>query len=594
MSIFNVITLFGGLAMFLYGMRLMGDGLKASSSGTLKKAMERITGTPVKAFLLGLVVTAVVQSSTATIVLTSGLVGAGIISLRQSLGIIIGANVGTTVTGQIIRLLDIDSSGTSFLQFLKPSTLAPLALIVGIVIIMGMKSRDWGKIGQIVIGFGILFSGLLNMSDAVEVLADSGIVERLFSRLGDNPVLGYLCGASVAFVLQSSSATVGILQAFSTSGQLTFGEIYAVLVGIYLGDCVTTAIVCNIGAKPEARRVGVVNILFNLSKSVLTLVVVSLVHNAGLLDGIWNKAIYSGGIANANTIFNLVCAAVLLPFIGIYEKLSHKLVKDVPAAAGRYDEMLDALNPVFLSTPAVAFGRCYDVLLVMSRLAWTNIRRAFAMVTQYDPEVVRQIEEDENYIDSMADRVSNYLVQISAIITSHNHVEIMNYYYSAITEFERLGDHAMNIAEITTELHQRDSAFSKDALGELNVLWELLDTILNHTSEAFRKQDLEAARRIEPLEQVVDDMVNVLKNNHLERLRGGECGVFNGTEFFNLLSEAERISDVCSNMGVATVARATPGIRHQVHDYVSMLHSGRDEEFNQVYRKAHDVYFAKL
>ncbi len=594
MSIFNVITLFGGLAMFLYGMRLMGDGLKASSSGTLKKAMERITGTPVKAFLLGLVVTAVVQSSTATIVLTSGLVGAGIISLRQSLGIIIGANVGTTVTGQIIRLLDIDSSGTSFLQFLKPSTLAPLALIVGIVIIMGMKSRDWGKIGQIVIGFGILFSGLLNMSDAVEVLADSGIVERLFSRLGDNPVLGYLCGASVAFVLQSSSATVGILQAFSTSGQLTFGEIYAVLVGIYLGDCVTTAIVCNIGAKPEARRVGVVNILFNLSKSVLTLVVVSLVHNAGLLDGIWNKAIYSGGIANANTIFNLVCAAVLLPFIGIYEKLSHKLVKDVPAAAGRYDEMLDALNPVFLSTPAVAFGRCYDVLLVMSRLAWTNIRRAFAMVTQYDPEVVRQIEEDENYIDSMADRVSNYLVQISAIITSHNHVEIMNYYYSAITEFERLGDHAMNIAEITTELHQRDSAFSKDALGELNVLWELLDTILNHTSEAFRKQDLEAARRIEPLEQVVDDMVNVLKNNHLERLRGGECGVFNGTEFFNLLSEAERISDVCSNMGVATVARATPGIRHQVHDYISMLHSGRDEEFNQVYRKAHDVYFAKL
>lgn len=594
MNIFNVITLFGGLAMFLYGMRLMGDGLKASSSGTLKKAMERITGTPVKAFLLGLVVTAVVQSSTATIVLTSGLVGAGIISLRQSLGIIIGANVGTTVTGQIIRLLDIDSSGTSFLQFLKPSTLAPLALIVGIVIIMGMKSRDWGKIGQIVIGFGILFSGLLNMSDAVEVLADSGIVERLFSRLGDNPVLGYLCGASVAFVLQSSSATVGILQAFSTSGQLTFGEIYAVLVGIYLGDCVTTAIVCNIGAKPEARRVGVVNILFNLSKSALTLMVVSLVHNAGLLDGIWNKAIYSGGIANANTIFNLVCAAVLLPFIGIYEKLSHKLVKDVPAAAGRYDEMLDALNPVFLSTPAVAFGRCYDVLLVMSRLAWTNIRRAFAMVTQYDPEVVRQIEEDENYIDSMADRVSNYLVQISAIITSHNHVEIMNYYYSAITEFERLGDHAMNIAEITTELHQRDSAFSKDALGELNVLWELLDTILNHTSEAFRKQDLEAARRIEPLEQVVDDMVNVLKNNHLERLRGGECGVFNGTEFFNLLSEAERISDVCSNMGVATVARATPGIRHQVHDYISMLHSGRDEEFNQVYRKAHDVYFAKL
>ena len=271
MNIFNAITLFGGLAMFLYGMRMMGDGLKTSSSGPLKKAMERITGTPIKAFFLGLIVTAVIQSSKATIVLTSGLVGAGIISLRQSLGIIIGANVGTTITGQIIRLLDLNTSGTWFLQFLKPSTLAPLALIVGIVIIMGMKAESSNKIGQIIIGFGILFSGLMNMTDAVSVLSDSGIVERLLSRLGENPFLGYLFGAGVAFVLQSSSATVGILQAFSTSGQMTFGNIYVVLVGIYLGECVTTAIVCNIGAKPEAKRVGVVNILFNLSKSVLIL-----------------------------------------------------------------------------------------------------------------------------------------------------------------------------------------------------------------------------------------------------------------------------------------------------------------------------------
>ena len=350
MNLFNVITLFGGLAMFLYGMRMMGDGLKASSSGTLKKAMERITGTPLKAFLLGLIVTAVIQSSTATIVLTSGLVGAGIISLHQSLGIIIGANVGTTVTGQIIRLLDINSSGTWFLQLLKPSTLAPLALIIGIIIIMGIKSSDSAKIGHIIIGFGILFSGLMNMADAVSVLSDSGIVEQLFSRLGANPLLAYLSGAGVAFVLQSSSATVGILQAFSTSGQLTFGEIYAVLVGIYLGDCVTTAIVCNIGAKPEAKRVGVVNILFNLCKSVLTLTVVVIIHRAGLLDGIWEHPIYSGGIANANTIFNLSCAILLLPFVGIYEKISHRLVKDEPVAVGEYDEMLDALSCVHQHT----------------------------------------------------------------------------------------------------------------------------------------------------------------------------------------------------------------------------------------------------
>ena len=594
MKIFNVITLFGGLSMFLYGMRLMGDGLKASSSGTLKKAMERITGTPFKAFLLGLAVTAVIQSSTATIVLTSGLVGAGIISLKQSLGIIIGANVGTTVTGQIIRLLDLNSSGTWFLQFLKPSTLAPLALIIGIIIIMGLKSSDFGKVGQIIIGFGILFSGLMNMTDAVQVLSDSGIVERLFSSLGQNPLLGYLSGAGVAFVLQSSSATVGILQAFSTSGQMTFGEIYAVLVGVYLGDCVTTAIVCNIGAKPEAKRMGIVNILFNLSKSALILIVVAILHSAGLLDRIWDRAIYSGGIANANTIFNLSCAVLLLPFVGVYEKLSHRLIKDVPAAPGKYDEMLDALSPVFISTPAMAFGRCYDILLVMCQLARTNISRAFILFTQYDPEMIQQMEEDENHIDRMADHVSNYLVQISATITSHYHVEIMNYYFSAITEFERLGDHALNISEIAADLHEKENTFSREALSDLAVLWNLLDTILDHTSEAFRKQNLAKARGIEPLEQVVDDMVNVLKQHHLDRLRNGSCEVFNGSEFFDLLSEAERISDVCSNVGVATVARALPEIKHQVHDYISMLHSGRDEEFNQVYHEAHDTYFARL
>lgn len=580
--------------MFLYGMRLMGDGLKESSSGTLKKAMEKVTDTPLKAFLLGLAMTAVVQSSTATIVITSGLVGAGIISLRQSLGVVIGANVGTTVTGQIIRLLDLNSSGTSLLQFFKPSTLAPLALIIGIIIIMKVESKDSGKVGQIIIGFGILFSGLMNMTDAVSTLSDSGLVEQLFSKLGDSPLLGYLIGAGVAFVLQSSSATIGILQAFSTSGQLTFGAIYAVLVGIYLGDCVTTAIVCNIGAKPEAKRVGVVNILFNLSETVLILSAVAVIHKLGLLDGLWNHAIHSGGIANTNTIFNLSCAVLLLPMVGVYEKLSYRLVKDEPVVAGKYDEMLDSLNPVFISTPALAFGRCYDVLLVMCQLAQKNINRAFDMFIQYDPAVIKLVEEDEDYIDSMADRVSNYLVQISAQITSHYHVEIMNYYYSAITEFERLGDHALNIAEIAQELDRNENMFTKDAQLELDVLRELLDTILVHTSEAFKKQNLKSARQIEPLEEVVDDMVNVLKNNHLKRIREGECGVFNGTEFFNLLSEAERISDVCSNVGVATLARATPELNHQVHDYISMLHSGRDEDFNRAYQEAHDLYFGLL
>lgn len=594
MNIFNVISILGGLSMFLFGMRMMGDGLKESSSGTLKKAMEKLTSTPVKSFFMGVVMTALIQSSTATIVITSGLVGAGIIPLGQSLGIVIGANVGTTVTGQIIRLLDLNSSGTSFLQFLKPSTLAPLAMIVGIILIMGKKFRGSEKAGRIIIGFGILFSGLLNMTDAVSGLTESGIIEKLFSGLGQNPLVGYLVGAGVAFVLQSSSATIGILQAFSTSGQLTFGSIYAVLVGIYLGDCVTTAIVCNIGAKPDAKRVGIVNILFNLSESVVVLAVVTIVHKMGLLDSLWNSTIHSGGIANTNTIFNLSCAILLFPALKLYERLSHRIVKDEPAAAGKYDEMLDALNPVFAGTPALALARCYDVLLVMYRMARTNIDRSFGLITKYDEQTAAQILEDEKYIDMMADRVSNYLIQISTKITSPTHVEILNHYYSGITEFERLGDHAVNITEIAQSMNKNDAAFSKAALSELNVLQELIDRILDYTHDAFEKRDVSAARHIEPLEEVVDDMVGILNANHLKRLREGVCGVYAGTEFLNLLSEIERISDICSNVGVATVARVQPEMQHQVHDYISMLHSGRDEEFNHEYQEAHDWYFGLL
>lgn len=594
MNIFNVISILGGLSMFLFGMRMMGDGLKESSSGTLKKAMEKLTSTPVKAFLTGLVMTALIQSSTATIVITAGLVGAGIIPLGQSLGIIIGANVGTTVTGQIIRLLDLNASGASFLQFLKPSTLAPLAMIIGIILIMGKQFKGSEKAGRIIIGFGILFSGLLNMTDAVSGLTESGIIEQLFSRLGENPLIGYLIGAGVAFVLQSSSATIGILQAFSTSGQLTFGGIYAVLVGIYLGDCVTTAIVCNIGAKPDAKRVGIVNILFNLSESVLVLAAVTIIHKIGLLDGIWNSTIHSGGIANTNTIFNLACAILLFPALKSYEKMSRRLVKDEPQTAGKYDELLDALNPVFFSTPALAFARCYDVLLVMYQTARTNIERAFGLIEQYDEKIAAQIEEDENNIDMMADRVSNYLIQISTHISSSVHMEIMNHYYSGITEFERLGDHATNIAEIAGDMNEKGVTFSENAREELAVLRDLINTILDYTHDAFEKRELAAARHIEPLEEVVDDMVGVLNDNHLERLREGLCSVYAGTEFLNLLSEIERISDICSNVGVATVARLQPEMMHQVHDYVSMLHSGRDETFNHEYQEAHDRYFALL
>ena len=594
MSIFNVITLLGGLAMFLYGMRLMGNGLKESSSGTLKVAMEHVTNNPFKAFLLGLAVTAVIQSSTATIVITSGLVGAGIITLRQSLGIIVGANVGTTVTGQIIRLLDVDDSATSWLQFFKPSTLAPLALIIGMLLIMGFKFKNSSRIGTIAIGFGILFSGLMNMTNSVTSLTDSGLFEQLFQRMGDNPVLGYLTGAGIAFLLQSSSATVGILQAFSMTGLLAWNAIYAVIVGIYLGDCVTTAIVCSIGAKAEARRVGMVNILFNLGKSAIVLIGVTIAHKLGLLDSLWTRTVNSGIVADTNTIFNLVCALLLLPLMTVFEKMSRRIIKDEPVKTGKYDELIEALNPVFFQTPALALRSCYNALMAMYNASRSNIEKAMDLLHVYDEKVVDEIMEEEDNIDMLTDEVSNYLVAMSPHLKENYQVRILNEYYKVVTEFERLGDHATNIAEMAQDLDRKGIRFSDDALREIDVLEDLIYRILDLTRQAFEKRDVDAAVQIEPLEEVTDDMVNALHDLHLERLRKGQCSVDAGSSFLNLLSDLERISDVCSNVGVETLTRVNVELESKAHEFISSLHSGHDETFNRRYQEAHEEFFSRL
>ena len=594
MSIFNIITLLGGLAMFLYGMRLMGDSLKESSSGTLKKAMEKITGNPFKAFLLGLAVTALIQSSTATIVITSGLVAAGVLTLRQSLGIIIGANVGTTVTGQIIRLLDLDGSGTAWLRFLQPSTLAPVALILGIILIMFVNYKNSKSIGSIAMGFGILFSGLLNMTGSVDALADSGAFNSLFANLGDNPLLGYLTGAGVAFVLQSSSATIGILQAFSMSGLLSFKAIYAVIVGIYLGDCVTTAIVCSIGAKAEARRVGIVNILFNLSETVVVLAVVTVLHKLGLLDRLWDMTVNSGDIANTNTVFNLGCAVVLFPMIGVYDKLSHVIVKDEAVEPNPYADKIEALSPTFFATPALALSRCYDVLYAMFIAATNNIEAAFSQLESFDQKTAVWIRSEEDNIDLLTDRLSNYLVQLSPHIKLDNQVLILDQYYKVVTEFERLGDHAMNIEEVAERMQEKGIRFSEQAMEEIAVMRELIERILRHAELAFGKRDVDAANHIEPLEEVVDDLVSALKEGHVERLRVGVCNVDAGAFFLNLLGDIERISDICSNIGIATITRVYPELANRAHEYSSALHHGDNDRFNAEYAAAHEEFFGRL
>lgn len=594
MSFFDLLTLFGGLSMFLYGMRLMGNGLKEGASGALKLAMEHVTNNPIKAFLLGVGVTALIQSSTATIVITSGLVAAGILTLHQSLGIIIGANVGTTVTGQIIRLLDMDASGGSWLQIFKPSSLAPIALILGIILIMGTHFKNSQAMGSIAIGFGILFSGLLNMTGAVSNLTESGIFEKLLSGLGGNPIIGYATGAGVAFVLQSSSATIGILQAFSSSGFLTFNAVYPVIIGIYLGDCVTTAIVCSIGAKENAKRVGIVNILFNLSETVLVFAVVTIVHRLGLLDSLWNRTVNSGMIANTNTIFNLGCAVALFPLLNIYEKLSRRIVKDEPVPENKYKDKLEGLNPAFFATPALALKSCCDLLTAQFEAARANVGKAILLLEEYDEKKDAEVNEEESNIDLLTDHASRYIVQLLPHLREEYDISALDQYYRVVTEFERIGDEAVHIAKAAKEISGREQSFSETAQNELRVLFGLISRILEYTGSAFRSLDIDAAYRIEPLEEVADELCSAFKVNHLNRMGTGECNLYADTNFMNLLSSAQHIASSCTNIGEATVIRVRPELATREHNYFEALRSGTDEGYNEAYREARAEYFGML
>ena len=594
MDIFDVISLLGGLAMFLYGMRLMGDSLKENSSGALKAVIEKVTNNPFKAFLLGVMITAVIQSSTATIVITAGLVGAGILSLHQSMGIIIGANVGTTVTGQIIRLLDVDASGSSFLRFFQPSTLAPIALIIGMVLIMGNFLKNSHSIGRIAVGFGILFSGLLNMTGAVTSLAESGIVESLFSGLGDHPLLGYLTGAGVAFALQSSSASIGILQAFSATGLLSFKAIYTIIVGIYLGDCVTTAIVCWIGAKAEPKRVGVINIVFNLCKTAAVLVGVTVIHHIGWLDALWERPVNSSIIANTNTVFNLGSALLFLPLLNSFERMSLKLVKDDPVPALKYKDELDALNPVFFNTPALALRSCYNLLLTIFRSARSNIEKSFRLLERYDDALHKEILAEEDEIDHMTDRIGRYTVELLPHLRLEDHVAILNQYYKVMAEFERLGDHAVNIADHAAALKKNNTKFSAMAMSELAVLESAIMGVLDEAEQTFKKRDVDAARRIEPIVQVISEIVAELKKNHLRRMSRGECDIYADAGFTNLMTEFRRIAAICSNVGIATMVRVYPELADHEHLYFESLHQGGDQNFNETYERAYARYFSLL
>ncbi|MBR0139939.1 MAG: Na/Pi cotransporter family protein [Firmicutes bacterium] len=594
MSVFNLISLFGGLALFLYGMKIMGDGLRSGSGQAFKNLMARVTKGPVRAFFLGLLVTAIIQSSTATIVITSGLVGAGVLTLDQSLGIILGANVGTTVTAQIIRLLDVDSSASSILSFFTPSTLAPLAAIIGILMIMMFKFKNSDTIGKIAMGFAILFTGLINMTSAVSMLSESETFTRMFTTLGDMPLLGFLAGFAVSFMLQSSSASVGILQAISMTGVLSFGSVYPIILGIYMGDCVTTAIVCWIGAKADARRTGIVHVLINISQVILVFAAVNLLRMTGVLDGIWSKSLHSGGIADAHAAFKLGCAAVLLPFTKGYAGLSRRLVKDDPSPLDEHAAEFAYLDEAFFKSPGVALSGAFKAISAAANASIGNVLMAIDVMTRYDAAKIAQVEKQEQFVDMMTDKASGYLTKLSDHITLSRDSTLVNYYLKCVSEFERISDLAVNLTENAQTLIDRGVSFSPMAVRELEVIKLAMTDIMEHSRLAFVNGSYEEASHIEPIEEVMDDMVEQLKDFHLKRLRQGTCNVDSGFVFMEMLTNVERISDQCSNIGLATMGLFDPMVSEMHHLYITQLHEGGDQRYMDELKRASDKYLNLL
>ena len=591
--IMMAVKLLGGLAMFLYGMEIMGDGLKQGSGTALKNVLGKLTHNIVLGVLTGALVTAVIQSSTATIVLTVGLIGAGILNLRQAVSIVMGANIGTTVTAQIIRLMDIESGSGSILAFFKPDFLAPVALIIGIILIMFLKKESLKNIGLIAMGFGILFIGLISMTDAVEPLSESPAFANVLSYFSDMPMVGIFTGLILTVIVQSSSAMVGILQALSSTGAMTFELVYPIIMGINLGTCVTTAMVCSIGSSKDAKRTGVVHIVFNTVGTILFMIVMTIIRSAGGFPDLWTNTVNSGGIANFQTIFNLLTAIALLPFTNFLVWIACKCVKEDEAEEKVYPE-LAALDKKLMGVPAVALSGVTKVAANMAQTAKENIELSLKQFQKYDDKRAELITSNENRLDMFTDRADNYMIELSANIESETDNRQRSALMRCIRDVERIGDYATNFDEMAKKAHDQEVVFSDNAKEELAIIADAVQEILRLTVEAIETGNEYVVRRIEPLEEVIDDMVLLLKDRHTERLCQGICSINGGLIFMDMLTYFERTADQCSNIAMLLLARDNEEIMKNHHLYLQKLHDTADQSYLAEQENRREQYLAPL
>ncbi len=585
MNIFSVLTMIGGLAMFLYGMDAMGDGLAKLSGGKLEQILEKLTSKRIMAVLLGIAVTAVIQSSSATTVMVVGFVNSGIMQLSQAVGIIMGANVGTTVTSWILSLSGIQGSSL-FIQLLKPTSFSPVFAAIGIVLIMTAKDNNKKKdIGNILVGFAILMFGMDTMSGAVAPLAENEKFTSILTMFS-NPILGMIAGLVLTAVIQSSSASVGILQALCVTGAVGYKTAIPIIMGQNIGTCVT-ALISSIGASKNAKRASMIHLYFNLIGTVLFMVVFYSIN--AIIGGFafLNDSANAAGIAVVHSLFNIGTVLVLYPFGDKLVKLAQLTIPDHVGETEEKPDELAVLDERFLEKPAFAMELCRNAAVRMAQESRDALHLALDNVTMYSESRVAKIIEMEESVDRYEDALGTYLVKLNNCDLSQKDSRTLSILLHCIGNFERISDHAVNITDSSTQMQEKKLKFSKKAMEELKVFSDALCDIVDETMEAFTMNDLDKARQIEPFEQVIDSLNIELKQRHIHRLRKGKCTIELGLILEDMITNFERISDHCSNIAVCMIRVNEDGF--DTHEYLDVIKEEKapwfEEEFYRLSKK---------
>ncbi len=585
MDLFDVLSMIGGLALFLYGMHLLGEGLEKMSGGRLERILEKLTSNPIKGVLLGAAVTAVIQSSSATTVMVVGFVNSGIMKLSQAVSIIMGANIGTTVTSWILSLTSIEGDSI-FMQMLKPINFTTILALLGVVFIMFLKDEKKKNVGMILVGFAILMVGMDNMSDAVKPLRDVPEFTNILLMFS-NPILGMLAGAVLTAIIQSSSASVGILQALCVTGQVPFATALPIIMGQNIGTCVT-ALISSIGAQTNARRAALVHLYFNVIGTIafmLGFYGINAIVDFAFLE----MPADATGIATIHTVFNVVATLLLLPFSKFLEKLACLTVKDVKdPKKEKFEQELLLLDERFLETPAYAVEQCKVVANHMAEISKEALECSLDLLRGYNEKEAKRVYELESEVDQFEDHLGQYLVRLSSKDLSVKDSATLSMLLHSIGDMERISDHAVNITEAAEEMHQKNMAFSADAEKEIGTFANAVREILRLSLGSFMKEDMEEAVMVEPLEEVVDDLKDELKMRHVNRLREGKCTIELGFVLSDLTNNFERVADHCSNIAACLIQTGEHDF--EMHNYIHKLAKGENTPFHERYMEYRKQY----